>query len=121
MEETKRRRLSSKERKHLYDKCRGHCAYCGIEIAFRGMQADHMQPLHLGGTDTLENMLPSCRSCNHYKATFTVDKFREHLQGIPARIRRDDIAYQVGERFGIVGETGKKVRFYFEEGSHEND
>lgn len=85
------------------------------------MQADHIYPLRLGGADTIENLVPACRSCNHYKATFTVDKFREHLQGIPARIRRDDIAYQVGERFGIVGETGKQVRFYFEEDSHETD
>lgn len=116
MEITKRRRLSAKERKQIYDKYNGHCAYCGIIIAFNDMQADHIQPLHLGGADALENLVPACRSCNHYKATLTVEKFRKHLQGIPARIRRDDIAYQVGERFGIVVETGKQVRFYFEEG-----
>lgn len=121
MEVTKRRRLSAKERKQIYDKYNGHCAYCGTEITFRGMQADHIYPLRLGGADTIENLVPACRSCNHYKDTFTLDKFREHLQGIPARIRRDDIAYQVGERFGIVGETGKQVRFYFEEDSHETD
>lgn len=115
MSEIKRRRLSAKERKQIYDKYNGHCAYCGTEITFREMQADHIYPLRLGGADTIENLVPACRSCNHYKSTFTIDKFREHLQGIPARIRRDDIAYQVGERFGIVGETGKQVRFYFEE------
>lgn len=119
MEITKRRRLSEKERKQIYDKYNGHCAYCGTIIAFADMQADHIQPLHLGGADVLENLTPACRSCNHYKATMTVEKFRQHLQGIPARIRRDDIAYRVGERFGIVGDTGKQVRFYFEEGNDE--
>lgn len=119
METTKRSRLSAKEREQIYEKCNGHCAYCGIKIAFRGMQADHIYPLHLGGADIMENLVPACRSCNHYKATMTIEKFRQHLQGIPARLRRDNVAYQAGERFGIVGETGKQVRFYFEEDRHE--
>lgn len=120
METIKRRRLSAKERKEVYDKCNGHCAYCGTEIKFREMQADHIQPLHMGGEDILENMLPACRSCNHYKTTFTLDKFREHIAGIPKRLKRDNVAFQVGERFGIVSASDKPVVFYFEqEDSHE--
>lgn len=116
---TKRRRLPQKERMRLYDKYNGHCAYCGTIIAFADMQADHIQPLHLGGEDTMENLAPAFGVVTTIRLQMTVEKFRQHLQGIPARIRRDDIAYRVGERFGIVGEMGKQVRFYFEEDRHE--
>lgn len=114
MEKMKRRRLSAKERKQIFDKYNGHCAYCGCEIAFRGMQADHKKPLHIGGTDTLDNMFPSCRSCNHYKATLDVEKFREYLSGITKRLHRDSVAFVVGERFGLVKVCEEPIVFYFE-------
>lgn len=63
MENVKRRRLSAKERKNVFDMFKGHCAYCGAAVTFRGMQMDYMVPLVDGGEDTAENMMPLCRSC----------------------------------------------------------
>lgn len=63
MENVKRRRLSAKERKKIFDMFKGHCACCGAEVTFRGMQMDYMVPLVDGGEDTAENMMPLCRSC----------------------------------------------------------
>lgn len=114
MEQIKRRRISTKERNEFYKMYNGRCAYCGIHITFRGMQIDHKKPLYIGGEDKKENMLPACRSCNHYKATMDVEKFREHIAGIPKRVRRDDIAFQVGERYGLLQENNIPVVFYFE-------
>ena len=114
MEQIKRRRLSAKERKQIYDMFDGRCAYCGTEVTFRGMQVDHKKPLYAGGSDDIENMFPACRSCNHYKSTRDIEKFRTYLQGIPARLMRDNIAYQVGARFGIVKSDDEPVEFYFE-------
>ena len=37
-----RRRLTKSERKTVYDKCNGHCAYCGCEIPFKGFNVDHL-------------------------------------------------------------------------------
>ena len=34
----KRRKLTKAERQFVYDKCGGHCAYCGCEITMRQMQ-----------------------------------------------------------------------------------
>lgn len=115
MEKTKRKRLSATERKKVFDMYGGRCAYCGAAVTFRGMQADHKVPLHIGGEDTIENMLPACRSCNHYKHTLDIEGFREYLSGIPKRLNRDCIAYQVGKRFGIVTENNIQIRFYFEQ------
>ena len=109
----KRKKLSNTERQKIYDKCKGHCAYCGCELEYRDMQVDHVIPLRRGGSDDVDNMLPACRSCNHYKATLTVDEYKEYVSRIPDRLHRDSIPYQVGERFGII-RSNRDVRFYFE-------
>ena len=114
MEKIKRRRLSAKERNDFYKMYGGRCAYCGTQITLRGMQIDHLKPLAICGEDTKENMLPACRSCNKYKHTLDVEGFREYLSGIPKRVRRDDIAFQVGERYGLLQENKVPVVFYFE-------
>lgn len=121
MEQIKRRRLSSKERKQIYDMFNGRCAYCGTAVTFRGMQVDHKKPLYAGGSDDIENMFPACRSCNHYKSTQDIEKFRTYLQSIPARLMRDNIAYQVGARFGIVEAKEEPVEFYFEKVDGKNE
>lgn len=60
-----RRRISKEERQEVYRKCHGHCAYCGTEIEYKDMQVDHVKPLRIGGKDSIDNILPACRSCNH--------------------------------------------------------
>ncbi len=69
----KRRRLSPAERQIIYDKLKGHCACCGKKITLSQMQVDHVKSLYgKNGTDTIENMLPACRNCNHYKGSCTL-------------------------------------------------
>lgn len=121
MERIKRRKLSARERKYFFDMYKGRCAYCGTRITFRGMHIDHKQPLANGGDDSLENMFPACRSCNHYKHTLDIEGFRTYLEGIPKRLERDCIAYQVGARYGIVKIGESKVKFYFEKERGENE
>ncbi len=110
----KRRRLGKSERQEVYQKCNGHCAYCGMGIDYKDMQVDHAKPLRIGGEDDLSNMLPACRSCNHYKSTLDIEGFRRYLSGIHKRLMRDSIPYQVAERFGIVEHKTDDVQFYFE-------
>ena len=116
MAESKRIRLSKADREAIYDMYAGHCAYCGEKITLKDMQVDHMQPLRKGGADELSNMVPACRSCNHYKSTLTVDQFREYLSRIHSRLLRDSVAYRVAERFGIVKYHPDPIVFYFEKG-----
>ncbi len=109
-----RRRLSKWERTQVYDKMGGHCAYCGCAIEFNEMQVDHIVALHQGGKDTLDNMLPACRSCNHYKDTLTVEGFRERVQRLHRTLMRDSITYKNAVRFGMVKPNLHKVVFFFE-------
>lgn len=110
-----RRRLSSAEREAVYNKILGHCAYCGEPIALDAMQVDHVVPLRKGGEDTLGNMLPACRSCNHYKSTLTVEQFRQSIERMPEVLIRDSVTYKTAVRFGMVLPQSKHVAFYFEE------
>lgn len=79
----RRKKLTKAERLMVYKKTDGHCAYCGCDLDFKDMQVDHVVPLHCGGEDTMDNMLPACRSCNHYKGTSTVESFRKKWKTCP--------------------------------------
>ena len=95
----------------MYEKCNHRCAYCGCELDYKDMQVDHVEPLHRYETayaigeadflDEIENLMPSCRQCNFYKSTFSLEDFRQ---------------------YGLVEEKMKPIRFYFEEiGGDNND
>lgn len=112
----KRKKFSKSERQQIYDKFNGRCAYCGCEITLQQMQADHIVPLELGGADDIFNLYPACRSCNHYKHTLTVEKFRQALERMPNVLMRDNVTYRNAVRFGMIKHPEKpKVKFYFEE------
>jgi 5-methylcytosine-specific restriction endonuclease McrA len=48
-----------------YDHC---CAYCGTR-AKGHLTQDHLTPLSAGGSHTVSNVIPACRSCNSRKGT----------------------------------------------------
>ena len=118
-------------RQSVYEKCNGHCAYCGCEISFKGFNVDHVKCLRNhewedDSIDKIDNMLPSCRSCNQYKSTYELEVFREQLSKIPERIERDVSTYGIAKRFGMVVEQRKPIKFYFEKlaerkSSHETN
>lgn len=110
-----RRRLTKSDRQLVYNKMDGHCAYCGCEIDMRDMQVDHVIPLRKGGEDSLDNMLPACRSCNHYKSTLTVEQFRHMIEKMPDTLARDSVTYKNAVRFGIVIPNPHKIMFFFEQ------
>lgn len=122
-EPPKRRKLTKAEREKIYALCDGHCAYCGTQIELKNMQVDHVIPMEFYETylaegfdlDTADNFLPACRSCNHYKSTLTLEKFRRAIENYPRVLLRDNVTYRNAVRFGMVLPTPKEVRFYFEE------
>lgn len=113
----KRRKLSSYERKTVYIKTNGHCAYCGSELKYNDMTVDHIVPLNgwsESGCDTLENMLPSCRSCNKYKSGASLEAFRKRIEAQPDVLMRDNVTFQIAVRYKLVQPKPHKVIFYFE-------
>lgn len=76
---TKRKPIPVAMRQLVHKKYGERCAYCGCPLAYKDMQVDHLHPLKKGGTDELENLMPACRSCNHYKESFTLEQFRDRI------------------------------------------
>lgn len=109
-----RKKLNKKERMLIYEKCNGHCAYCGCDLKFSEMQVDHIMPLRRNGADSIENMLPACRKCNHYKSTYTLEEFRELLDTLHGRMLQRNANYNTLVRFGIVSISTSPIQFYFE-------
>lgn len=111
---TKRKQLTKAQRQQIWQKLNGHCAYCGCELPIDKMAVDHVISLHIGGADKMENMLPSCRSCNYYKGTLTLEMFREAVGRFHSVLMRDSVTYKNAVRFGQVVPKPHGVVFYFE-------
>ncbi len=113
----KRRKLTKAERQQIYDKCNGHCAYCGCEITLGQMQVDHVVPIYNGGADEFNNMLPACRPCNHRKGAESLEQFRTSIEKSVDVLNRDGGAtYRNAVRFGMIIPNPHHVEFYFESG-----
>ena len=112
-----RRKLTKQERLEVYRKMGGHCAYCGSVLKYEDMQVDHVKALNgwsEEGPDTLDNMLPACRSCNHYKSAMSIESFRKMVENMPTALERDSVTYRNALRFGLVAPNPHPITFYFE-------
>ncbi|NCC52995.1 MAG: HNH endonuclease [Spartobacteria bacterium] len=115
--------MKKSERKEVYDKTKGRCAYCGCDLPENGWHLDHVNPIFRGrddvkyvlkGADHVDNALPACARCNRWKATMTVDEFREEIEAQVARLRRDSAAFRLAEDYRQVAFMAVPVVFYFE-------
>lgn len=66
-----------------FDRC---CAYCRQPIAGQP-DPDHVVPLSRGGSNSLTNILPSCRTCNSEKCDRTLAEWAHarRAKGLPPR------------------------------------
>ena len=106
----KRRKWTKEERKQIFQKYKGHCAYCGLPITIQEMQIDHIVALKRGGPDSIENANPACRMCNKYKDTLTLYDFNA---GVIGRLRKLFI-FRIAERYGMISVNDWDKKFYFE-------
>ena len=130
-------RLTKKQREELRMKFGGRCAYCGRDLPEKGWHADHVEAAlrkwdfgerQKDGTrrtiatgdfwrpenDAIENLFPACAPCNLFKATFTVEGFREQVAAQAERARLYSVNFRTAERFGLVAVVEKPVVFWFE-------
>ena len=81
------------------------------------MQVDHFIPqkrCDVTMVDDISNLMPSCRSCNHYKRAHSLETFRRYIAEIPKKLKTNYI-YKIGLIYGNVIENEKPIKFYFEE------
>lgn len=114
-------------REEVYKKCNGRCAYCGIEIDIKKMQVDHIKPhWHTineqeatkynitKGSHDIENLNPSCSRCNKWKSTYNLEQFRKVIETSLMRLNRDTPNFRLARDYGLLIETPKEIKFYFE-------
>lgn len=106
--------MNERTRRAVWRKYGNRCAYCGKEIAYKDMQVDHLIPKRANGTDDIENLMPSCRMCNHYKRASSLEVFRKMIEEIPKKLERDSYIYRVGVAHGMVQPKDRCVEFWFE-------
>lgn len=111
----------------VWSKYNGKCAYCGCDISIGKFQIDHIVSkshyqqharhyIEQGfNVESIDNLNPSCCSCNNYKRDFTLEGFREQIESQIDRLRRDKPTFRMAERFGLIQCIPKKVKFYFED------
>ncbi len=112
--------FSKKVREQVYKKTDGKCAYCGCVLPKR-WQVDHVVPVERKGgeytgegTDDIENLLPSCPSCNNYKSCLDLEDFREQVENTYYTVLTGTKTISIAERYGIVERRKINVEFYFE-------
>ena len=64
--------------------------------------------------DTIENMMPSCPSCNINKHSMNIEEFRAFITRFVTSLNKNNTQYRIAKKYGLIQETGKQVMFYFE-------
>lgn len=85
----------------------GCCAYCG---ACGPLEADPRVPLSRGGSNTIDNILPACISCNRKKHSLTEIEFRQRIAASQMRDElQKDRAQGAGVRRGTMSSSRKSA------------
>lgn len=110
----KRKSVSKTQRTAIASLTNFRCAYCGISLE-KSWPLDQINPFFKGGLDEPENLIAACRSCNYYKATYTVNEFREQISKWTTRLQRDSVTFKNALRFGLIELNDKTpIQFYAE-------
>ena len=124
----KRKSFTKKERMAVYEKCDGHCAYCGCELELKDMQIDHIVPVGLssygdkesqrliaeGKMNGIDNLLPACRQCNFYKGMGDLEEFRRCLKDVLWNTCTDTFQARLAMKYGMIVKHEWDEKFYFE-------
>ena len=110
--------INKTKREEVWNKYDKHCAYCGNVLLYKQMQVDHLVPKRLyhkndKTKNNIENLMPSCRRCNHYKRCHSLEDFRNLLTTLHERIQKQYIN-KVGIDYGIINIIPFDGIFYFE-------
>lgn len=70
-------------RRHLYQRDRGLCLYCGEGVSYREMEMEHIVPRSKGGRTLWDNVVSACRPCNQRKMNKTPEQAGMQLLAVP--------------------------------------
>ena len=116
-----RKPISKEIRQLVYNKCNGHCAYCGCKLEYKDMQVDHVLAVGRGGSNDIDNLLPACRQCNYDKHKKTIEGFRKRISKELYKSLERVFVYRLAKKYNLVKEEPRVVKFYFEQLQDEAD
>lgn len=92
----------NKLRSFIFNRSGGKCVYCGAKAT----EIDHIVPRANGGTNSVYNLVASCRSCNERKSNLTLKAFGKlmnknfsHLE--PKKLPKDASIVQAARNYMI--------------------
>lgn len=85
----KRMSIPPKIKTAVYAKTGGHCYLCGKAITISEMHVDHRVSLKNGGGNELDNLWPTCKTCNMTKTFMNDDEYVQKCREILAHNRKD--------------------------------
>jgi len=118
--------MKKKDREFVLSKTGGLCFYCGDELSQR-WHADHFYPIRRNPDgsmlhperDVIENLIPSCASCNKLKSSLDVEYLRKYIEGFVGSLNKYTNQYKFAKRYGQVVENIHPVRFWFEKTGYD--
>ena len=105
--------MKTELREKVWKKYNCKCAYCGEDLEYKKMQVDHIDAKYLGGANDIKNYNPSCRGCNFYKSTFSLDQFKQQLSTLHERFNKIFIV-RLAIKYGIISFKPFDGKFYYE-------
>lgn len=116
------------DRQIIFEKYNKNCGYCGQKFnSIKDMQVDHIDPQWMfdnkflnGDKNSNENLMPSCRTCNHYKRGDNLKQFRHKMMTLSDRVCSHYIG-KVALKYGIVNIKPFNGIFYFETFNTQNN
>lgn len=89
-------------RSFIFNRSNGKCVYCGAKAT----EIDHIVPRANGGTNSVHNLVASCRACNEKKSNLTLKEFGKimnkdysHLK--PKKLPKDAAIVQIARNYTI--------------------
>lgn len=100
-------------RSSVWDKTGGKCWYCGKQTTpWKNFCIDHFTPKSNGGSDELENLVPSCYVCNSSKKDLSAEDYRKKIQYGNIRFSDKQIKF-ITSNGGVMPKCDKYI-FFFE-------
>lgn len=104
----KHNKIPKAKRMEVYQKFGGHCAYCGCKLEYKDMLVDHLDAVYRAEaegrtpSDSMDNFNPSCRMCNFYKGTLTIEEFRKRIQTFQTVYFPEHFHTRLAHKYGMM-------------------
>lgn len=120
-----RKALSKKLRFEVFKRDKFTCQYCGKKSPDVILQVDHIDPVALGGSNEILNLITSCQECNAGKKAIpldkdvVLDKQRKQLEELQERREQIEMMFEWKKSLDNLGQHSAELLIeYIENNIH---